>query len=43
MSTAEIAKEYDIPENQVKEARAFYEAHRAEIDADIESESALAP
>ncbi|MDK1028639.1 MAG: DUF433 domain-containing protein [Anaerolineae bacterium] len=43
MSTAEIAKEYDIPENQVKEARAFYEAHRAEIDTDIESESALAP
>jgi uncharacterized protein (DUF433 family) len=43
MSTAEIANEYDIPESQIKEAQAFYDAHRAEIDAAIEAESALGP
>jgi uncharacterized protein (DUF433 family) len=43
MSSAEIANEYDIPETQIKEAQAFYEAHRAEIDAAIEDEEALAP
>ena len=43
MSSAEIANEYDIPETQIKEAQAFYEAHRAEIDAAIEAEEALAP
>jgi uncharacterized protein (DUF433 family) len=43
MSTAEIAKEYDIPERQIKEAQAFYEAHRAEIDAAIKAEELLAP
>lgn len=41
MSTAEIAKEYDIPESQIKEAQAFCDAHRAEIDAAIEAEAAL--
>jgi uncharacterized protein (DUF433 family) len=43
MSFAEIANEYDIPETQLKEAQAFYEAHRAEIDAAIEAESLLEP
>lgn len=43
MSSPEIANEYDIPETQIKEAKAFYEAHRAEIDAAIEAEEALAP
>jgi uncharacterized protein (DUF433 family) len=43
MSPLEIANEYDIPEAQIKEAQAFYEAHRAEIDAAIATEEALAP
>jgi uncharacterized protein (DUF433 family) len=43
ISAAEIAEEYDLPEKQIKEALAFYEAHRAEIDAAIEAEEALAP
>lgn len=43
LSPAEIAEQFNIPEAQVKEARAFYEAHRDEIDADIETESALEP
>ena len=42
MSTAQISSEYDIPETQIKEAQAFYEAHRAEIDASIEAEEAQA-
>jgi uncharacterized protein (DUF433 family) len=43
MSTADIANEYDIPETQIKEAQAFYEAHRTEIDAAIAAEESLAP
>lgn len=43
MTPGKIADEYDIPEKQVREALAFYEAHRAEIDAAIEAEEALAP
>jgi len=43
MSPAEIAEQYDISESQVKEAQAFYTAHREEIDAAIESESSLEP
>jgi uncharacterized protein (DUF433 family) len=43
MSPLEIANEYDIPEAQIKETQAFYEAHRAEIDAAIATEEALAP
>ena len=35
MSPAEIADQYDISERLVKEALAFYEAHREEIDASI--------
>jgi len=37
----EIAKEYGIRLNEVKEALAFYQAHRQEIDAAIESERTL--
>ncbi len=43
LSPAEIAGQYGIPETQVREAQAFYDAHRSEIDADIQSESALEP
>jgi uncharacterized protein (DUF433 family) len=43
LSNAEIAEQYSISETQVKEARAFYNAHREEVDAAIESESALEP
>ena len=43
MSAAEIANEYDLPGTQIKEAQAFYEAHRAEIDAAIAAEESMAP
>ena len=43
LSPAEIAEQYGVPEAQVREARAFYDAHRDEIDADMRSESALEP
>jgi uncharacterized protein (DUF433 family) len=43
MSPPEIADQYDLPESQVREALAFYEAHRIEIDAAIASEAALEP
>ena len=35
---AGIAEEYDLSESQVDDALAFYEAHRAEIDASIAAE-----
>ena len=38
MAPAEIAEEYSIKEAQVKEALAFYEAHREEIEAVIQGE-----
>lgn len=41
LSATEIADQFNVPEVQVKEAQAFYEAHKEEIDADIESESTL--
>jgi hypothetical protein len=40
-SPAEIAEDYDLP--QVQEAVGFYKAHRVEIDAHIQAESALEP
>ena len=43
LSPAEIAKQYGVLEAQVHEAQAFYEAHRGEMDADLQSESALEP
>lgn len=42
MTPAQVAAEYDLPEVRVVEALAFYAAHRAEIDAHIAAESALA-
>lgn len=41
MTPARIAAEYGLSEAQVEEALAFYEAHRAEIDAAIAGEQAL--
>lgn len=41
LSPAQIAAEYDIDEAYVREALAFYKAHRQEIDADITAERAL--
>jgi uncharacterized protein (DUF433 family) len=43
LSPAEIAGQFGLSESQVREAQAFYTAHRSEIDADIQSESALEP
>lgn len=40
---AEIADDYDLPEAQVQEALSFYKAHRAEIDAHIQAETAMEP
>jgi uncharacterized protein (DUF433 family) len=37
----QIAAEYGLAEAQVKEALAFYEAHRSEIDADLAIEQAM--
>jgi uncharacterized protein (DUF433 family) len=42
MAPAEIASEYGLTELQVDECLAFYEAHRAEIDASIQAEERLA-
>lgn len=41
MAPAEIAAEYEVREAQVREALAFYQAHRAEIDAALAEEQAL--
>ena len=41
-STAQVAEEYELGERQVTECLAFYAAHRAEVDAAIEAEEALA-
>ena len=40
---AEIMEDYDLPPAQVQEALAFYNAHRVEIDAHIQAETALEP
>jgi uncharacterized protein (DUF433 family) len=37
----QTAAQYGLTETQVKEALAFYEAHRAEIDADLAVEQAM--
>lgn len=42
-TSAEIAEDYDLPHAQVQEALGFYDAHRVEIDAHIQAESALEP
>jgi len=41
LSPEEIASDYDLSKAQVKEAMAFYEAHRGEIDAAIAAEESL--
>jgi len=41
MSPAEIAADYGISEQQVREGLAFYQVHRAEIDANIAEELAM--
>lgn len=43
LSGEEIAREWDLTRRQVKECLAFYQAHRAEIDASIEAEAQMAP
>lgn len=35
MLPEEIANEYDLPAKRIREARAFYQAHHLEIDANI--------
>lgn len=41
LTPAQIAAEYDLTKAQVDDALAFYEAHRAEIDATIATEQAM--
>ena len=41
LAPAEVAAEYDLSEAQVRSALAYYERHRAEIDANIALEVAL--
>ena len=41
MTPVQIAAEYGLTEAQADEALAFYEAHRAEIDAAIAAEQAM--
>ena len=43
LSVAQIATDWGLSERQVTEALAFYAAHRAEIDADIEAEEQMVP
>ena len=41
LSPAEVAKEYDLTEEQVADALSFYEAHRSEIEASMTEEKHL--
>lgn len=41
LSIAEIASEYDLTEDLVKEALAFYQTHKAEIERAIAAEQGL--
>jgi uncharacterized protein (DUF433 family) len=41
LSSAQIAHDWDLSERQVREALAFYAAHRAEIDAAIHAEEQI--
>ena len=43
LTPEQIADEYDIEPARVSEARAFYDAHRPEIEASIQAEQALEP
>jgi uncharacterized protein (DUF433 family) len=42
-TSVEIAEDYDLSPTQVQEALEFYNAHRVEIDAHIQAETALEP
>lgn len=42
MTVAQIADEYDLPEERISEALAFYSVHQSNIDAQIAAENALA-
>jgi len=42
-SAGHIAEEYGLSEPLISEGLAFYNAHRAEIDADLAAEQALEP
>jgi uncharacterized protein (DUF433 family) len=41
LTIEQVAAEYDLTKSQVKEALAFYEAHRTEVDAALEAEQTL--
>jgi uncharacterized protein (DUF433 family) len=41
MSVVEIAQDHGVEEQQVRDALAFYEAHRAEIDASLADEERI--
>jgi uncharacterized protein (DUF433 family) len=41
LTVEQITAEYDLTQSQVEEALAFYEAHRAEVDAAMEAEQTL--
>jgi len=43
MTVKEIASDYELNVEHVREALAFYEAHRPEIDANIQAEEKLEP
>jgi uncharacterized protein (DUF433 family) len=43
MSPGQLAEEYDLSLEQVQQVLAFYAAHRAEIDSQIATETALEP
>jgi uncharacterized protein (DUF433 family) len=42
MSASQIAAEYELDEARVRQALGFYQAHRAEIDCDLEMEERMA-
>ena len=41
LTAEQISAEYDLTQSQVEEALAFYESHRAEVDAGMEAEQRL--
>lgn len=41
MTSEQIASEYEVDENRIREAQAFYNAHRPEIDGNIRAEHEL--
>jgi uncharacterized protein (DUF433 family) len=41
MTSEQIASEYEVDENRIREAQAFYNAHRPEIDSNIRAEHEL--